>query len=94
MSEIADILDKAADLLAKPGVWGRAGGQGGSHCAATAIGKCSDYRDQAAINCLAKHLGVESMRREIWRWNDDPSRTLDDVLTALREAAAKARGQS
>ena len=98
MSKIADILDKAADLIEPEGVWSwfDLGGTG-DLCAYLAIGEAVGDNDRerllyCAAAAFAKQIGVTG-REGIWEWNDAPERTQAEVVSALREAAAKARSE-
>lgn len=86
---IADILEKAADKLNEPGVWGD------SLCADLAIVEQGSGTRllRKAEKFFAKHIGGKSMV-DIWNWNDAPGRTQAEVVAKLREAAAKAREPS
>ena len=48
--------------------------------------------DSAAETLLMQHLGLRWID-ELPRWNDAPGRTKEEVVAALRAAAAKERGQ-
>jgi hypothetical protein len=86
---VADVLDRAADRLEPEGAWG-------DHCASTAIDSVSqgDWRlGSQANNFFARYIGSGSDRFGVWSWNDAPERTQSEVVSALREAAAKARAE-
>ena len=100
---IADILDKAADLIEPEGAWTtdaearNADGDEGEYdmedavcfCAGGAIWRCSPSLAAASLagNYLAEMVG------EVPAWNDDSRRTQPEVVAKLREVAAKAREQ-
>lgn len=46
-------------------------------------------RVDAGKDAFASHLGLAY--HQIPRWNDDPGRTVEDVLSALKQAAYEAR---
>lgn len=88
---VADILERAADRLSEPGVWGV------SCCAALAICNNLDPSHEADHE-LRKEAGgffanfISGNRTsDIWRWNDAPERTQAEVVSKLREAASEAR---
>jgi hypothetical protein len=106
MSEIADILDKAADLIEPEGAWCQRDyarnadglvtglsefrGPATCWCIAGATAKVDPQaRGASADGFLQEFLGVHPSV-----WNDAPGRTQAEVVAKLREAAAKARGQS
>ena len=94
MGEIADILDKAADLIEPEGAWSGFVCDG-PNCAATAIDDVAQtYRaSRPALVYFAKFLGSSNILGGIWKWNDAPERTQAEVVAKLREAASKARGE-
>ena len=59
------------------GMWERAPGSGADHAPALSV---------AAMTALNCHLGTSAIH-----WNDEPGRTADEVVAALRGAAADAR---
>ena len=103
--KIADVLDKAADLIEPEGAWT----QGAE--ARDANGEELSYPyDDAVCFCAGGAVwkaGHEwSVAISAWRlfqstvpyedgpeWNDEPERTQAEVVAKLREAAAKAREQ-
>ena len=92
---ISDVLERAADRLSKPGAWVPGGGSTPDvACAALAIDAAARTREAgiAAREAFARFIGAETARGGIWRWNDEPGRTQDEVVTALRNAAKVARG--
>lgn len=107
MSEIADILDKAADLIEPEGAWtqcvlGR-DARGGlligselkravSFCAEGAIIRVAGDRPETPQAFRALRSVIG--KREIGYWNDHPRRKQAEVVAKVREAAAKAREQS
>lgn len=104
MSEIADILDKAADLIEPEGAWTQ-----GSYARTAKSYPITPLSDNAVAFCgvgaIKRAAGTtddspaQSFVREQWgddlsrfvAFNDTPGRTQSEVITALREAAAKAR---
>lgn len=100
MSEIADILEKAADLCAKGWVRDRAyrgSGPKDATCfcawAAIMLGP-QNARHSFDSKQVAFDLASELVGDNLISWNDAPERTQAEVVQALREAAAKAREQS
>lgn len=103
MSKIADILDRAADRLSKPGAWT----QGAN--ARDADGRGVSPNNPAAVCwCLSGVLYSVEPRYSVAReandfmnryvlvsyahhWNDAPERTQSEVIQTLRQAADKAR---
>jgi hypothetical protein len=101
---IADVLERAADLIEPEGAWTQhewALGANGEEdpigpavcwCAWGAIYEASgrDWTPVAnqAVQAVQAHLDAE-----IQQWNDAPGRTQAEVVASLREAAAKARQQ-
>jgi hypothetical protein len=102
MSEIADILDRAAEVVKEgwtQGTFARdatgANVPWGSpsatcFCAEGSIYRTAKFGSNAvpALAAFQDFLGVL-----IWRWNDASRRTQSEVVAKLREAAAKARGE-
>lgn len=100
--DVADVLDKAADILAPKGAWGR--GERLRYreimCAATAIdfaaGGTPSCLATAAHEALAEELGLEhgyGLDEAIYEWND-AQRDKRKVQRALRRTARKLRGAS
>lgn len=98
-NSIADVLDKAADLIEPEGAWLGGTCTAGCYCAWSAIlavtGKKGSDADATVPGVLlfAKLVGA-SNSHGIWRWNDAPERTQAEVVAKLREAAQLARTQS
>lgn len=105
MADIADILERAADLIEPEGAWtteadardavgmetGIFDGDASCFCMAGAIWHVAEPGDRwRAMEFVREHLGVE----EVMDFNDEEGRTQAEVVTALREAAAKAREAS
>ncbi len=102
--KVSNILDSAADLIAKPGAWTQ--GAYGRDADGAPPRVFEDSVCFCAIGALARVWGVspdEAHDREqgmrwpgfnsLGLWNDDPERTQAEVVQKLREAAAKAREQ-
>jgi len=102
LKEVADVLERAADLIEPEGAWtqgtwarDRSGdtatrAEEGCWCLWGAIYKTVGYDAVATSPCLmavANLVGDSSIH-----WNDVPGRTQAEVVSALREAAKKARG--
>jgi hypothetical protein len=103
---IADILDRAADIVAKG--WAQAA------YARTRTGRkigatCRAATCWCAVGAIKKAAGIEDvLAPQVWdaarlpfgspnaltEWNDAPGRTQSEVVAKLREAAALAREQS
>lgn len=90
--EVADVLERAAEKLSEPGVWGC------KHCAATAIwagyGKfLGSSETLPAQKVFANYLGIDAgdVPYSIYRWNDASERTQQEVVDALKAAAALSR---
>ena len=101
MSElsVADVLERAADLIEPEGKWTQ--GKYGSHdscmCAKGAIyhvGAWDERADEAleAVYAILPSTGIISDR--LVAWNDAPERTQAEVVAKLREAAALARAKA
>ena len=56
------------------------------------IAEVGHYDTDTAERLLMQHLGLRWID-ELPRWNDAPGRTKEEVVAALRAAAAKERGQ-
>jgi hypothetical protein len=126
MTDIATILDRAADRLSKPGAWTQGAFSRGAKgrvddeenltarrptcwCALGAIAKearvnpASNFvwsgqgRAPAAYRALMAVLprpADDDQSLDIPDWNDAPERTQSEVVAALRNAAARARGDA
>lgn len=96
---VADVLDKAADLIAAPGAWYRGSEQNhpkSCYCAATAIDAAAGAMAlgrpiRAFFGSLLPDCKRHDDTARIWLWNDAPERTQEEVVFRLREAAAVAR---
>jgi len=105
---VADVLERAADLIAKPGAWaqGEYGrGPGG-------IVWEQDAPEPEGLNCFCLYGAVahvskaragcdtpavkflEALNVSATGWNDAPERTQDEVVALLRKSAALARERS
>lgn len=111
MSEIADILDRAADLIEPEGAWVRReyavtrsgypisvlSDKACRFCGVGAIMRATETGNARLllrkIAGLPALLGFGSLS-SFYDWNDVKSRTQAEVVAALREAAAKARGDT
>lgn len=99
--ELADVLDRVADRLSKPAAWMQVGGRNAGRRGCTCIGlalmdeaRSSPSLRHALINALTTQLGISASLPHIYSWNDAKGRTKKEVIQALREAAAAARGAS
>jgi hypothetical protein len=94
---IADVLNRAADLIEPEGRWGRddygyygpdSDSDMGCYCLIGAIAKAAARAPFLVENddAIAAILGFKH-GYEIPRWNDEPDRTQAEVVAALRAAA-------
>jgi|SRR6476661_4492252 len=105
MSDVADVLERAAKLIEPEGAWikgwfakddrGRDLEPGDPHavcwCARGAILQAEPQAEQLGVyEPLCTVLGVIDLYR-IEEWNDVPGRTQAEVVAKLREAAKLAR---
>jgi hypothetical protein len=101
---VADILERAADLIEPEGKWTQqfyardASGSRVPEYTANAVCWCASGAilrtagDWTSTECGAAHrFLVSAVGASIPEWNDAPGRTQAEVVSALREAAAKAR---
>jgi hypothetical protein len=95
---VADVLDDAADLIEKRGLWQASKpGTATGDCVVLAVAEAALEDVPLAMNAqdaLAQLVGLADERghchgQDLIRWNDDPARTKQEVLDAFR-AAAKA----
>lgn len=96
MSEVADILNRAADLIEPEGAWCQGSGTkvtGGqvALCALIAISRASGSGPSMWTACgsFAEFCGGP-----ISEWQDAPERTQAEVVAALRAAAQSVDGAS
>ena len=84
---VADVLERAADVVAKPGGWMQGSmGSDGCYCAWGAIIAASVTGDPSkACRFFSGFVGG------MVQFNDTPGRTQSEVVAKLREAAALAR---
>lgn len=101
---VADVLEKAADLISAPGAWTQgvfARTENGGivspssplavcYCMRGALYRASGRNLSDSLASLNKALGFSS-EKEMTRWNDDIARTQNEVVAALRSAATLAR---
>lgn len=89
MSRVGEVLERAADRVAKLGFWKRGDPEGEDKiCAGLAIMSEGNRYGLAAVNAFAAHLGITPSLASIYVWNDAPERTQQGVVQALRDAAA------
>jgi hypothetical protein len=99
MSDIADILDRAADLIEPDGAWAQAERtrfSGSPYCIGSAALRIADDAEQdfgPVRDALFNALSVTTVVALIG-WNDAPERTQAEAVAALRKAAAVARGDA
>jgi hypothetical protein len=96
--EVADVLERAAELLSAPGAWIKGSWQSGHCvCAEGAILAVVPARNRTfaylAIKFLEELLPIPAIegKRIVPFWNDAPERTQAEVVAKLREAAALSR---
>jgi hypothetical protein len=107
MASVAEVLERAADLLEEPDAWTQ-GVYARDH-----NNRQTDDRDKAECFCALGAINYAAGRHDLsWdareqqrvfeeisgiddvpTWNDDPERTQSEVVAKLREAAALAREQ-
>ena len=103
---VAEVLERAADLVAPEGAWvqGTFGREGECYCVRGALSIASGTRNIAyghpvseialAASLGLRHGNENAAGSALVQWNDDPSTTQAEVVTALREAAAKAKAEA
>ena len=91
---LANVYERAAELIETAGWRQSLNGMGVTHCVGTAMGtiagQCSPlYLRAVDVFCSALELprGVGAMVD----WNDDPTRTVDEVINTLHALANKLR---
>jgi hypothetical protein len=107
-TSVAEVFDAAAEFVAthewaqKPGVNCRFSFERGPWCAAMAVQKvvpdrwATDLAAQEAADELiddAMDFAERRLGQRLIDWNDTEGRVKDDVITALRGAAAAARAE-
>jgi hypothetical protein len=106
---VADVLQRAADLIARPGAWTQgefARGKTGRPvktrdcavclCVIGAIDVASGARPGTEANDDALRVLAWEVGCSLWDiavWNDEPERTQEEVVAKLKEAATLAREQ-
>ena len=97
--KISECLRQTADRLERTG-WTQQGWSEDPNkatCVVLALaGKQSARHAHPAVKFLMNYLGLKRTDTEyypMFRWNDDPQRTKDEVLTTLREAAKAAEAE-
>lgn len=96
---VADVLERAADLIEPKGAWTQ-----GELARDIRREPTDPDEPDAACWCLegalqkvcGRHEAYQAVRRvvaepSLWGWNDDPNRTQEEVVAALRRAATLAR---
>jgi hypothetical protein len=88
---VSQVLSEAGDLLEKPGAWGQGDWEAdGCFCIDGALMHVKgDYDTYNELEVLREAIGCEGV---IW-WNDAEGRTQEEVVDALRRAAALAKEQ-
>ncbi len=90
-----DILLKAANIIEEHTWWdGKSPNRLGERrtCIALALFEAGGWSE--AHRLVAGHLGLDlsnSVFGELYRWNDTPGRTKEQVVAVLREVAEKAQ---
>ena len=99
----ADLLDKAAELIAQPGAWTQdveARGPDGARClpsdaaacAWSAVGAVLHVGNCDTYNLAAAIIALEDLTgRNPFAWNNHPARRQDDVVRLLKRGAANLR---
>jgi hypothetical protein len=86
---VAQKLRAAADLLATGGWVQCVTYSLDRHCMVGAIAATPDTQDDqlypVAVKAVSEHLGIAG--HHLARWNDQPGRTAEQVIAALRETA-------
>jgi hypothetical protein len=100
---IADVLDRAADLIEPEGAWTQGvlarDAQGKGVCGPPFSGACSYCASGAIIAAAGEFemayydLVAHLIGDVVPVWNDAPGRTQSEVVSTLRLAASKAREQ-
>jgi hypothetical protein len=98
---VADILEKAADLIEPEGAWTQGAYSSDDldctcRCLVGAIASALDTDEFGAEKWIVRNRIATRFfgrEREGWliSWNDSPERTQAEVVAKLREAAAEAR---
>lgn len=95
---LADVYEKAAEYLEEYGWTQRTlGNDGGPRCMMGGIYSVTDtktYFTAAKFICQALEIPLRNSGRggaEVADWNDDPSRTADEVINTLHALANKLR---
>jgi hypothetical protein len=103
MSTVADVLDRAADVIVERGHHkGSYEGWDGTVCAGGALRVAITGKPftrftgagEAVTYMSARDRLCDLLGSPIARWNDAPDRTADEVIAALREAARRERDAS
>lgn len=98
MSAVADVLNKAADLIERDG-WCQKHfrGENGEHCLTDALMRAAGCfpGDSFGTKAVSYGKAYDVLTRRVRRknlvfWNDKPGRTKDEVVVALRAAAERA----
>jgi len=84
----ADQYDATIDLLSKPDVWVQGCPEFGHHCLITALSVTFGSGNKIS-QCPELYKKKEGF--SLVNWNDEPGRTLDDVLDLLRRGRDAAR---
>lgn len=94
MTDVSEVLETAADIIEKEGwIQNGFGHSRLGYCAVGAIARAEGFDfptfafEEPSEKALRSYLGVEWVPS----WNDDPARTKQEVLDALRGAAKQER---
>lgn len=102
-----NVIDRARERIERDGWWSQSTGRSdGASQDALCVGNALDVEaafdrgvQRPAVDAVCAELGHEpaawnrSIRR-IWRFNDDPSTSLEDVLLVMKRASARLDGAS
>jgi hypothetical protein len=93
---VADVLNRAADLIEPEGKWGKGAWElDGCLCAEGAIAKAADIKRFIDVDrSPAGKFFEQFVGGDIVQFNDAPERTQAEVVAKLREAATLAQGHA
>lgn len=99
----AELIDRAADRIERDG-WAQDPGRDGDSCCAflAIVDECDDRHlgsgeTEGVVAFLRQEIKEElgffsTAYVSVVGWNDEPGRTKEEVLAAMRKAAGRARG--
>lgn len=91
---VADVLERAADLIEPEGAWYQGnytGPNGKCFCMLGAVRRAGGFTHD--VNPVTEELYWSLETSSISDWNDEPGRTQQEAVSALRMTAARAREQ-